>query len=79
MILHTEILRLPRIKDRVKIEIVTFNMKPCWIAYRESAIGWDRIPAMTEAEEQRFPKTVGLAAQVVLLRYLSTSGHAKGT
>ncbi len=78
MILHTEILQLPRIKDRVKIEIVTFNKEPCWVAYRESAIGWDRISAMTRAEERRFPKSVGLAAQSVLRQYLSTSAHTKG-
>lgn len=77
MILHTEILQLPRIKDRIKVDIVMFNQRPCWIASRASAMGWDRISAVTRAEERRFPKSVGLAAQSVLRQYLSTSAHTK--
>jgi hypothetical protein len=70
MTLHTEIVAVPRVKDRIKVEIVNGYSELCWVAYRENGWGgWDRIPAMSRAECRRFPKAVGFAAQAVLAAY----------
>lgn len=69
MRLAETILTLPKLKDRIKIEIVTGHYGPCWIAYRETPWGWERIPAMSRAECAKFPKSVGHAANEYLEQY----------
>lgn len=70
MTLYTKILTVPRIKDKIKVEIVDSYDTTSWVAYRENGYGgWDRINAMTRAECRRFPKAVGFAAQKVLTEY----------
>ena len=70
MPLYEQIITLPRIKDRIKIEIVNRYGSLCWVAYRENSWGeWEKIPAMTRAECRAFPKSVGFAANAILAEY----------
>lgn len=70
MVLYEQIITLPRIKDRIKVEIVNRYESLCWIAYRENTYGeWEKIPAMSRAECRAFPKSVGFAATAILAGY----------
>ena len=67
MSLHEQIITIRGRK--YKIEIDDLDKTLCWTAYRLAGDVWEKIPCFTKGEENRFPKTVGLRANIILKTY----------